>query len=281
MKKQVFKDGKAFVTGKKPRKFDARNLTMSRYLTTLAVPPLATDHANRLPDNIGMMTNDRYGSCTIAAAGHQVQSWSTYAERGMHTIPDEDILRAYLAISPYDNGAYMLDALNYWRKTGIGYDKIEAFVETSPGNLTEAELAIHHFGSHYIGLSLPDENTFGPWTLVTGPPNPYNGHAVCLLAYDRNRKMFKVATWGEIWDMSYDFFRTYMDEGYACLNDISLIQATGKSPEGFDWDALNRDLGHIGDPVIDDPNPPAPVPTPPVDPGHDCAVFNWIKSLWR
>jgi hypothetical protein len=245
--------------GKHPKKHDARTLLFSRYLPKLPTPPVAIDHASLLPANIGMMGNDVYGDCAVAAPGHMVQSWSVYAQNPIQTIPDTQILAAYNVLSPNDTGCYMLDVLNYWKKTGIGPDKLEAFIETSTADLTQAKLAIDYFGSLYIGMSLPDTNTFGPWDVPspTWKANPYNGHAVCLIAYDDARQMFKVATWGEVWDMSYGWFSKYCDESYACLNDIELIKATGKSPEGFDWAALTDDLNHIGDPVT----PPTPAPS--------------------
>lgn len=248
--------------GKHPKKFDHRTLQLARYMPKLPAPPAAVDHASRLPVDIGMMGNDQLGDCTVAAAGHMVQSWSVFAERGIETIPDSAIIDAYAIVSPNDTGAYALDVLNLWRKTGIGPDKIEAFVEIAAPDLTQAKLAIQCFGSCYIGMSLPDVNTFGPWTTPTGPANPSNGHMVCLLSYDDARQMFRVATWGEIWDMSYAWFLKYVDEAYAVMNDIMVIQDTGKSPEGFDWAALQYDIAHLGDPVT----PPGPTPTPPPSP---------------
>ena len=249
--------------GKHPKKYDRRTFQLGRYLPRLPQPPAVVDHASRLPVNLGMMGNDQYGDCVVAAAGHMVQSWSVYAERGLQTISDAEILAAYRTLSPLDTGAYLLDGLNLWRKTGIGPDKIEAFVETAVADLVQAKLAIYYFGSCYIGMSLPDVNTFGPWTTPTGRPNPSNGHAVNLVAYDDARQMFRVCTWGEVWDMSYAWFKKYSDESFAVLNDLSLIQASGATAEGFDWPALLEDLKHVGDPV----GPPAPVPVPvPVPP---------------
>jgi hypothetical protein len=262
---------KKFRLGKHVKKHDRRNLQFSRYLPlSLPMPPKSVDRASRLPANIGMMANDQYGDCTIAAAAHMVQSWTTYAERGTLTIPDADIVSAYLSISPNDQGAYMLDALNLWYKTGVGPDRIEGFVEVAPADLIQAKLAIQYFGALYIGMGLPDENLYGPWTTPTGDKNPYNGHAVCLIGYNDETQMFKVCTWGEIWDMSYEWYKKYTDEAYAALNDISLIQASGKTPSGFEWNTLIRDIAHIGDPIADPvpiPAPePLPVPTPIPDP---------------
>jgi len=254
---------KLFRLGKHPKKTDRRTLQLARYLPTLPTPPTKIDHASKLPANIGMMGNDVYGDCTVAAAGHMIQSWSVYAD-GLLTIPDSDIIAAYKIVSPNDDGAYLLDVLNLWKKTGVGVDKIEGFVETGMADLIQAKISIQYFGSAYIGMSLPNTNTFGPWDVPnpTWSPNPYNGHAVNLMAYDDSRQMFKVATWGEIWDMSYGWFRKYCDESYAVLNDLSLLSQTGKTPEGFDWNALVYDLQHIGDPIVDPIPEPTPTPTP-------------------
>ena len=280
------KNKKVFRLGKHPKKADRRNLQLSTYLPKLPMPPSIVDRVSRLPKNIGMMANDQYGCCTMATAGHMVQSWSTYANRGTQTIPDEKIVEAYLAISPNDNGAYVLDALNYWRKTGVGGDNIEAFIEVQPHNITQAKIAIHYFGALYVGMALPDENTFGPWITPTGEPNRYNGHAVCLLAYNDLKKTFKVATWGEVWDMSYDWYNKYVDETYAVLNDISIIRESNLSPSGFAWDQLQADLHRIGDPVTEPVTPP-PAPEPP--PAHKPVpsmnfiqkIIEWILSLFK
>jgi hypothetical protein len=252
--------------GKFPKKTDLRTLQFARYLNTrrLPTPPGQIDHASRLPANIGVMGNDQYGDCAVAAPGHMVQSWSVYADYPVQTISDAEILKAYFILSPNDQGCYMLDVLNYWRKTGVGVDKIEAFVETAAASVTQAQLAIQYFGSIFIGMGLPDVNTFGPWNVKkpTWPANPMNGHAVCLLGYNNTTEMFKVATWGEVWDMSYDWFKKYVDESYAVLNDLSL-NATGLTPEGFDLAALNNDLAHLGDPIVDPVPVPVPVPQPP------------------
>jgi len=169
--------------GKLPKKTDRRTLKLSRYLPKLPTPMVSVDHASKLPANIGMMGNDAYGDCTCAAAGHMIQSWSAYAD-GLKTPPDADILAAYKIVSPNDTGAYLLDVLNLWHNTGIGVDKIEGFVETATADLIQAKIAIEYFGSVYIGMSLPDTNTFGPWDVInpTWKPNPYNGHAVNLMA---------------------------------------------------------------------------------------------------
>lgn len=264
--------------GKHPKKYDRRTLQFARYLPKLPQPPVMIDRSSRLPSNIGMMGNDDYGDCTVAAAGHQIQSWSTYADRGTLTISDKEILAAYSIVSPNDQGAYLLDVLNLWRKTGVGGEKIEAFVELAMADVNQAKLAHQYFGGVYIGMSLPDTNTFGPWDVSspTWRPNQGNGHAVVLLGYDDTKEMFKVATWGEVRDMSYDWFQKYCDEAYAVLDDLSL-NAAGVSPSGFNFTALQNDLSHLGDPVVTPPNP-EPQPEPPAPaPKPGCLGFLFKK----
>ena len=248
--------------GKKPAKIDHRTLRLSRYLTDkLPAPPPTADHGSRVT-SWPMYGNDQYGDCGPAGIGHQIESWSTYA--GHALLPSTgQITDAYFAITGgKDTGVYLLDMLNYYHQAGIAGDHCEAFVQVGI-NKTEAQITVNEFGSLGIGLSLPDVNTFGPWIDVQGPPNPYNGHYVCAVGYDADG--LDVVTWGANVRMSWAFFLKYCDEAYAILNDLSLIQATMRTPEGFDFAALQSDLSQIGDPVIPPYEPP-----PPPNPSPGC-----------
>jgi hypothetical protein len=239
--------------GKNPVKHDARTLRMARYLPTrLTAPPTAVDHYAKVTA-WPMYSNDVLGDCGPAGAAHQIQSWSTYANKPQ--LPtDAQVRAAYFAITGgADTGVYLLDMMNYWRNTGIAADKIEAFVAISP-NLDELRLAVQIFGSAGLGLSLPDQGTFGPWTVVYGPPNPNNGHYVVAVGYDDALRVVKVISWGRRMSMSYDFFLKYNDEAYAVLNDLSL-NAAGVTPEGFNLAQLTYDLAHLHDAVT----PPPPI----------------------
>ena len=261
---KVHPDGRRL--GKLPPKHDYRTLRLSRYLTDqLPAPPPKIDHSS-LVQNWRMLLNDQLGDCGPAGAAHQDMSWAGYAGRS-YAVTDAQVKAFYFGITGgADTGVYLLDMANYWRKHQLGNDTmVEAFVSINP-NLTEAKLAIQLFGSAGVGLSLPDVNTFGPWLGDYGPPNPYNGHYVCLVGYDDARKMFTAITWGEAVDMSYDFFLKYCDEAYAFLNDLSLNPGTNVSPEGFNLAQLQDDLNHLGDPVTP-PDQPPPPPEPPPGPG--------------
>lgn len=231
--------------GKLPKRHDPRTLKLARYLpAALPPPPPAVDHASKLPGDLGMMGNDRLGDCTCAAAGHLMQSWSSYA--GQPVNPSEgEIIDAYRVLSPEDQGCVMLEVLRYWRKHGIAGNRAAAFVELATGDLQQARLAIELFGGVYIGMALPDEHLEGPWTTPTGPMNYGNGHAVCLLGYDDSHQSFLAATWGQVVLLSYAWYQRYCDEAWAILDSLDRIQATGKSPEGFAWGELRQDVGLI------------------------------------
>lgn len=258
----VHPDGRRL--GKKPVSYDSRHLRLSRYLTDkLLPPPPAIDHASRV-SLWPMYLNDQLGICGPAGAAHQIQSWSTYA--GSPVLPDAEVVKAdYFAITGgKDAGVDLNEMARYWRNHGIGGDKIEAYVAVNP-NITEMELTIQHFGSIGIGLSLPNEGTFGPWDRVYGPPNPYNGHYVTGVRYDHAGGWIEVVTWGGVYRMIFDFFLKYCDQAIAFLNDLSLIQATMTTPEGFNFTQLQEDLSHIGDPST---------PTPG---GQGCNPLGWFR----
>jgi hypothetical protein len=277
--KTFTKGGKTYMLGRRPYRKDLRRLKLRHYLPKLPAPPAAVDHFSKVPDPIGAMLNDQLGDCVVAAAGHFIQSATVYARRPEITIPDDEIKHIYLSLSPHDTGLNQIDFLHYWQHTGFEEDKIEAYVALDTGRLLEAKLAIQYFGGAYLGLSLPDVNTFGPWTDPTGVPNPYNGHMIVALAYDDAQGGFTVATWGERWFMSYEWYLKYCDEAYALLEDLSIDPSTGFSPEGFDWAALEGDLAHLGDDVT--PPEPDPWPDPGPDPGpapDPAPVIDW-KTL--
>jgi hypothetical protein len=106
-----------------PRR-DPRTLKLARYIPKLPGHPPAKNWGISVPA-WGMMANDVLGDCTCASAGHIIML-HTAARGAPVKVADEDVIAAYSAIGGYkpgdpstDNGAVELDALNYWRKTGI------------------------------------------------------------------------------------------------------------------------------------------------------------------
>lgn len=215
--------------GKKPPVFDSRTLRFGAYLKpALPQPPASKDYGKKVPQ-WPMYLNNKYGDCTCAAAAHMIQCWTANAAKEKSPT-DPQVLKFYEHFTPPgpENGCSMLDVLKYWRSTGLGGDKIDAFAALEPKNATEAKDAVNLFGGCYIGVELP---TFAlnapdllkvPWVVPPqGPvgnaaPNPNGGHCVPAVAYDE-RNLY-VVTWGAIKAMSWPFYNAYADEAYALLS---------------------------------------------------------------
>ncbi|HXU64054.1 MAG TPA: hypothetical protein VN962_20285 [Polyangia bacterium] len=240
--------------GKKPARHDPRTLQMANYLALPAIPA-AQDWTKKAAHNWGMMLNDELGDCTCAAIGHIVQAWTSNAGPKEITLPDDAILKAYEAVSGYkpgkpdtDQGAVELDVLKYWRKTGVGGQKIEAFVALEPKNHAHVQAAVDLFGGAYIGLALPvSAQRQQVWSVPPGgptgqgAPGSWGGHAVVVEAYDAHG--VTCITWGQKKRMTWSFWDTYCDEAYATLSE--LWAGKGPSTSGFDMAALKSDLKQV------------------------------------
>lgn len=246
--------------GKKAPKRDHRTLQMSRYRTAPVEVPAEVSWVRELSD-LGMMLNDQIGDCTVAAAGHMIQQWTTYAGAPI-ILPDADILTAYESPSvgnynpndpSTDNGAAMLDVLNYWRKTGIGAHKILAYVQVNPKNALEVREAVMLFGNVYMGVQLPASVEGSdpdapplPWTVPDGGtssengiPGSWGGHCVPIVAV--SPETLTCITWGQTLKMSHGFWGDYVDEAYAVLS-IDWIEKNGLAPSQFNVAQLEADL---------------------------------------
>jgi len=239
--------------GKLAPRLDRRTLRLSNYLRLDRLPPAPeTCVWDAGIADWGMMRNDEVGDCTCAAAGHQIQAWT--GENGSPiTATDYEIIAAYSAITGYgpddpnsDNGAVMLDVLNYWRQTGIAGHKITAYASV---NLKDAEIvkaALNLFGGLYVGLALPTSaQEQALWTPADGPdgrPGSWGGHAVATVDYDADT--LACVTWGKLQRMDWGFFGACCDEAYAVLSEDWAV--AGKlAPSGFDFAALPAELKDV------------------------------------
>lgn len=250
--------------GRKWAPTDHRNLQLSKYIQALPPPPVSAGYIGKVK-TWPMMLNDELGDCTVAAAGHMVEQWTTYADNPV-IIPDSAILAAYGAVGGYnpndpstDQGAVMADVLRYWRKTGIGDHKVVAYVSVNPRHHMEVKSAIELFGNCYVGIGLPitaqdpivDTGGYPLWSVKKDPSDPsgngqpwsWGGHCVPLVGYGENAKGAgtRLITWGQIYDMSWGFFDLYCDEAWAVVSQ-DWIDTAGKSVSGFDLTTLLADL---------------------------------------
>jgi hypothetical protein len=241
--------------GKKAPRHDRRTLLLAKYLDPALVPPAKVDWSKAI-STLGMMGNDAVGDCTCAAACHLKQTWT--ANNGLEvTTSDGEILKAYEDVGGYrpgdpttDNGCVELDVLNYWRQIGIGGDKIYAYTALKIRSKSHVKLAIDLFGGITIGLSLPitAQSQQDLWWVTTPPntapdsnaaPGSWGGHEVAVIGYDSSTLTF--VTWGKIMRMTWAFFFTYCDEGYAVLSQ-DWVNGTKQAPSGFTFAQLQTDL---------------------------------------
>ena len=240
--------------GKLPVRHDRRTLQLAKYLDLKALPPIPgkCDWTTKGNPDWGIMQNDAIGDCAFAATGHAVQLWTANAAKEI-TIPDKAIVKAYSAVTGYtpkdpstDQGANMLDVLNYWRKTGIGGHKINVYVQVDPTNAAHVRAAAYLFGGIYTGLALPlSAQSQGGWEVPhggakgKGAPGSWGGHAVWTGTYWSSG--LDCVTWGKLQGMSWQFWAAYCDECYAVLS-LDWAKVGTQSPNGFDWSALQADL---------------------------------------
>jgi hypothetical protein len=248
-------DHSAMKLGKNPAVHDRRTLQLANYLrpSVLPPPPPQASWATKVA-SWPMMLNNTIGDCTIAAAGHCIEEWTTDAGAAV-VLPDSAIVAAYSAVSGYDPntgqhdvGANELKVLNYWRQTGIGGHQIRAYAALEPGNLDHVRDAVFIFGNCYIGLALPlSAQTQSIWSVppggAVGPgaPGSWGGHAVPVVAYESQG--LTVVTWGALKRMTWGFWAAYCDEAYALLSDDFLT--ADRTPAGIDLAALEQDLAAV------------------------------------
>jgi len=243
--------------GKQPAKQDARTLQFEKYIvaTDLPAAPAELSLENNVKSAWGMMDNDKIGDCTCASAGHLIMNWT--ASAGNEKDPtDQQIIEAYSAITGYDpktgghdNGAVVLDVLNYWKTQGIANDKIDAFVSLEPNNDQQVRESTFLFGGCYLGLQMPlSAQTQKIWSVPSsgqtgkGAPGSWGGHAVPVVGYDS--RYVAVVTWGSVLYMTWQFYDVYCDEAFAIIS-VDWLNQTGQSIEGFDMQQLDKDLTEI------------------------------------
>jgi len=241
--------------GKTPAVHDPRTLQLANYLkpAVLPPPPPQANWSTKVA-SWPMMMNNTIGDCTIAAAGHCIEEWTTDVGDPV-IVPDATIVAVYSAVSGYDPktgqhdvGANELKVLNYWRQQGIGGHTIRAYAALEPGNLDHVRDAVFVFGNCYIGLALPlSAQTQEIWSVPSGgtagqgAPGSWGGHAVPAVAYDPQG--LTVVTWGALKRMTWDFWSAYCDEAYALLSDDFLT--SDKTPAGIDLALLEQDLAAV------------------------------------
>lgn len=245
--------------GKLAPKVDDRTLQFVKYATAALPSPPPIFALGGKVANLGMFLNDRLGDCTIAAAAHMEEVWTSWTQ--LWTPTDAQAGAFYwrtgdppsttgTAGGPTDTGRVEIDVLNSWRDVGFdgqGGHKIWGYTEVNVQNLQETRTATWLFGGLYIGIALPiTAQSQHVWDVVpnsgeNGQPGSWGGHAVNVVEYDA--KGPTIITWGKRLKMTWAFWAKYVDEAYAVLSpDWAEASSTLKDPTGFLFSQLESDL---------------------------------------
>jgi hypothetical protein len=237
--------------GKTPYVHDDRSLLFEQYTTGLQAPPTDVDWGAKVR-NWPVFLNDKIGDCTIAAIAHMIEGWS--ANAGIELpVTWQECLAAYSAISGYnpttgqnDNGAAILQVLQYFQSIGLAHTKIKAYAEINIQDTTSMRQAIDLLGAVDIGLQLPIacQSMGTTWTIppeLTGAwaPGSWGGHSICLLGF--TPAIWIGISWGEVITIDAAFLAAYMDEAWAAFS-TAWLEKDGLAPSGFNTVKLLADL---------------------------------------
>jgi len=246
--------------GRQPRKYDERVPKLSHLAKRLISPteiPTHVDYGSKLPAWTGMFANDVLGDCTCAAVYHSLQVWSVNSNPPMDQDADVRAIQLYEECCGYvpsdpstDQGGIEQDVLSYWLNVGVprgdstqftGRQNLTAFVEVDQRSLQNIKASIYEGGLVYIGFLVPSYFNFGRvWDInPQGDDTIVAGHAVILTGYDDRTSRFKLLSWGQEYEMSYNFFLQFCDEAYFLVN-AEWITPSGETPLGMDLDALEE-----------------------------------------
>lgn len=241
-----------------PPKQDFRTLKLASYLAPSVLPsaPASIDWQAKVA-SWPMMGNDQYGDCTIAAAGHMQQLWSTV--NGAPVVPsDQDVVNQYFALTGgQDTGLALLDVMNAWRKSGLLGNQIGAYAAVTLSDHAEVAAAIWLFGAIDVGVQLPlawqgTPNWQAPARHFIFARSPWaqrwqkgswGGHSIPLVAYDATN-LYGVS-WGQVVTISWAAWDQYFVEAYAAIDPL-WVSGDKPAPSGFDVAHLAADLQAIG-----------------------------------
>lgn len=239
--------------GRKQGPPDPKNLKLAEYVELAALPAAPSSvHYEQKVTALGatfpMYLNDSLGDCTCAATGHHIEVWSANAQGSVKLLTDDDIRTAYDSTGDgTDDGRLLNEILNYWRKTGIGGDNIQAYAQVDNTSHVKVKQAVDLFGGLYIGVGLPitaQRQTY--WhpagSGANAKPYSWGGHCVNVCGYTATRVYF--VTWGMLMSMTWPFWDKYVDEAYAVVN-ADWFSAQGKTPTGLDLQTLISDASGV------------------------------------
>jgi hypothetical protein len=238
--------------GKLAPRHDDRTLMFSNYITP-SLPPVLPAYTNiervkkgtKLTDITKiypMDGNDKYGCCGFAGAAHKTTTYHGLVNKKKIPTASAVVKEYFKFTGNQDSGVVLLDALNYWRKTGIFGEKILGFVKINPKNHDHIKLAIQLFGGVYLGFNV-QENAIKdfqnriPWT-----PGKLTGNGHCVTGEDFDQNYLNILTWGNDIEATWAWVDYCVDECWCILHQEA--KTPGFAP-GYNIDQLLTDLQAI------------------------------------
>lgn len=264
----------ALRTGKLPARHDERDLQFDAYVDWEAVlpkipqswaidghvtdwPMMGNGPDSTLPEEWTAARNGA-GDCVWAEAAHTTELWTS--EHGPEAaVTGTDAITWYKDYTGYnpatgegDGGTDMRKAMIQRRKGLQTTDgrtfAIAAFAALKPKSIKHVYAAAYLFGAVSIGIEFPDSamrqfDAGEPWDVVEGEPPPTDGHCIPIVQLENGD--LGCVTWAKIQPMTLRFFEKYCDEAYVMLSRDHVDPHSGKSPEGFNFGAMEADLKKV------------------------------------
>jgi hypothetical protein len=208
------------------------------------------------PSAIGMYGNDQYGDCVFAMLAHWLMIITAHTGTMIQPTLD-DVLGWYHDVTGFDpatgandNGANITDALDYWKTIGLCGHKIDGWMKIDSTNSVQRRKALWLFLAIGTGIQCPAlaQTQFAnnrTWDVAPNDGGIEGGHAILQAGEGSLGRDYQ--TWGKgdqkatsAWGDMYE------DEAYVVLTKDLIESASGKSPFGFDYDALTAALAAMG-----------------------------------
>jgi hypothetical protein len=249
-------------------KGDTRLLHLSNYTDLTKTPP---DKTNFWPKRTAFKPrsfgNIDLGDCTRAKQAWAILRMERLEQKSTVDITDEEVIHQYTVMENDlygggDQGAFEMDALNYWRREdktirdtkGRPYT-IDAFTNVNQKNIVEFKNSLALSAAHGLAVTfaLPfnwSENPEGTWDLPDGQqpigpwqPGSWGYHSMLAIDYD-SKGVYLDSTWNlPVGLITWKAFATYSSECYSFIDSIDKWRKTkGKL---VDLDGLKKDVNRV------------------------------------
>ncbi len=213
------------------------------------VTPPACDYLSELPDDLGMMLNDRYGDCFEAATYHGDQVRTKYATSTMATQPDSDVEALYKCTgwngvdcgSGTDQGSDPEEVFSWIERNGLPtgpngtlVKELVASFEINTSDMSSVLEAMDACGGLMVGIIFPSNAAMSPGVWDYDPDaTPDGGHEIFAAKLPSPTGNIGFVSWGSPnYAMTPAFWQNQVDQCTACVwRDWA--ETTGKTPFGM------------------------------------------------